>query len=140
MRQKLILMLAFIAVAVCTQAQTNNAKADTTGIFTVTEQMPVFPGGESEMMSYLSNNIHYPKVAMDNGIQGKVYVQFIINPYGDVVNAKIVRGIGTDCDEEALRVVKAMPRWIPGKQNGKIVSVYYNLPIKFTIPNKTKIK
>lgn len=101
--------------------------------FTIVEQMPEFPGGEGELMKYLGQKIVYPPIAKDNGIQGKVYVNFVVDANGDIRDAKVVRGIGGGCDEEALRVVKSMPKWKAGKQNGRTVPVYYNLPIKFTL-------
>ena len=102
-------------------------------IFTIVEEMPSFPGGEDEMLKYVGKNIKYPPVARENGITGRVYVNFYIDKDGKVQNAKVVRGIGGGCDEEALRVVKSMPAWKPGKQNGRAVNVNYNLPINFTL-------
>ena len=102
-------------------------------IFTIVEEMPSFPGGEEKMLEYVSRNIKYPPMARENGITGRVYVNFYIDKDGKVQNAKIVRGIGGGCDEEALRVVRAMPQWKPGKQNGRTVNVNYNLPINFTL-------
>lgn len=106
--------------------------ADTT-VFTVVEQMPKFPGGEKAMLSYLSNNITYPAAAKKEGIQGRVFVNFIIEKDGRVSEVKILRGIGGGCDEEALRVVSSMPDWEPGMQSGKAVRVSFNLPINFKL-------
>lgn len=104
-------------------------------IFTVVENMPEFPGGVSAMYQYLGKNIKYPEVAKEAGIQGKVYVQFVVDKDGSITDAKILRGIpgGKMCDEEALRVVRAMPKWNPGKQRGKAVKVSYMLPVQFTL-------
>jgi len=103
-------------------------------IFTIVEEMPEFPGGgESALLKYLSSNIKYPPLARENNIQGTVYVTFEIDQNGKVKDAKILRGIGGGCDEEALRVVSAMPQWKPGKQRGKPVRVQYNLPVRFTL-------
>ncbi|REJ80976.1 MAG: energy transducer TonB [Bacteroidetes bacterium] len=102
-------------------------------IFTVVEEMPTFPGGEDKLFEYLSKNIKYPPVARENGIQGRVYVTFVVDKDGKVKDAKVLRGIGGGCDEEAIRVVKAMPQWKPGKQNGRNVQVQYNLPVSFTL-------
>jgi protein TonB len=102
-------------------------------IFTIVEEMPAFPGGEAALVKYLSDNIRYPARARENGISGSVFVTFIINKEGKVADAKILRGIGGGCDEEALRVVNAMPSWRPGKQRGEPVIVQYNLPIRFTL-------
>ncbi|MBL4715862.1 MAG: hypothetical protein COA57_15655 [Flavobacteriales bacterium] len=102
-------------------------------IFTIVEQMPEFKGGQSALFRYLADNIKYPSQAKANGIQGRVYVSFVIDKTGNVTNAKILRGIGGGCDQESLRVVNAMPKWIPGKQRGKLVVVQYNLPIRFKL-------
>ena len=102
-------------------------------IFTIVEQMPSFPGGEEELFKYLSKNIHYPVIAKENNISGKVFVTFVIDDKGAVNDVKVLRGIGGGCDEEAIRVVKAMPPWKAGKQNGRSVSVQYNLPIFFNL-------
>jgi len=102
-------------------------------IFLIVEKMPRFPGGESALVKYLSQNIKYPPIARENGITGTVYLTFVIDQTGSVKDVKILRGIGGGCDEEAKRVVNAMPRWTAGKQRGKNVSVQYNLPVKFTL-------
>jgi protein TonB len=101
--------------------------------FLVVEQMPDFPGGEAELYKYLQANIKFPSMARDAGITGTVYVRFIVDKYGKISNVTLLRGIGGGCDQEALRVVKAMPDWKPGKQNGMPVPVYFTLPIKFTL-------
>jgi protein TonB len=107
-------------------------------VFSIVEQMPEFPGGMAEMMKFIQKNIRYPKKDKKNGISGTCYVTFIIDKTGEIREAKILRGIngGERCNSEALRVVKSMPKWIPGKQNGKNVDVQFNLPIKFTITDK----
>lgn len=102
-------------------------------IFTVVEQNPSFPGGDAARMKYLGNNIKYPQMARESGIQGVVYVTFVVEPDGSITNVRILRGIGGGCDEESIRVVKSMPRWTPGKQRGKPVRVQFNMPIKFTL-------
>jgi len=103
-------------------------------IFTIVEEMPEFPGGgEAALLKYLSQNIKYPPLARENNVQGTVYVTFEIDQSGKVKDAKILRGIGGGCDEEALRVVMNMPQWKPGKQRGKTVRVQYNLPVRFTL-------
>ncbi|MBC8321518.1 MAG: energy transducer TonB [Bacteroidetes bacterium] len=102
-------------------------------IFTVVEAMPEFPGGMANLMSYLSNNIKYPPLAKESGIQGRVFINFVVEPNGKISNVKVLRGIGGGCDEEAIRVVKSMPSWKPGMQRGKPVRVSYNLPVKFTL-------
>ena len=92
-------------------------------IFTFVEEMPSFPGGESEMISFILANIRYPEVARENNVYGKVYVKFMIDKEGKVVKPEILRGIGGGCDEEAIRILKMMPDWKPGRQNGKKVKV-----------------
>lgn len=102
-------------------------------IFTIVEDMPEFPGGEAALFKYLGKSIKYPQMAKEAGIQGVVYVTFIIGPDGSVSNVEVLRGIKGGCDEEAVRVVKNMPKWKPGKQRGKPVTVQYNLPIRFVL-------
>ncbi|MDA3944206.1 MAG: TonB family protein [Bacteroidetes bacterium] len=102
-------------------------------IFTVVESMPEFPGGPAKMMEYIAKNIKYPAMARESGIQGRVFVNFVVEPDGSVSNVKILRGIGGGCDEEAIRVVKSMPKWTPGRQRGKAVRVSFNLPVRFTL-------
>ncbi|MBL7916358.1 MAG: TonB family protein [Bacteroidia bacterium] len=102
-------------------------------IFLIVEEMPSFPGGEGQLVKYLSDNIKYPAIARENNITGTVFVTFVVGPDGSVKDVKVLRGIGGGCDEEAKRVVMAMPKWKAGKQRGKSVSVQYNLPIRFTL-------
>ncbi len=102
-------------------------------IFFIAEEMPKFPGGDAKLFEYVSNTIQYPVIAKTKKIQGRVYVQFIIERDGSVSRAKIVRGIKNGCDEEALRVILAMPKWTPGKMHGDPVQVQYTLPIKFAL-------
>ena len=102
-------------------------------ILTIVEKMPVFPGGEQELFNYLNKNIKYPAIARENGIQGRVFVTFVVDAEGKVKDAKILRGLGSGLDDEALRVVRNMPAWKPGMQNGRVVQVQYNLPIVFTL-------
>lgn len=102
-------------------------------IFIVVESMPQFPGGEEKLYEYLGNTMKYPQMAKESQISGTVYVTFVIEKNGSVTDARILRGIGGGCDEEALRVVRAMPKWSPGKQRGKPVRVQYNLPVRFIL-------
>lgn len=102
-------------------------------IFTIVEQMPEFPGGEEKLMEYLQKNVKYPAMARESHITGTVFVTFVVQGNGDITDVRKLKGIGGGCDEEALRVIKNMPSWKPGKQNGKSVPVQYNLPIKFTL-------
>ncbi len=108
-------------------------EVDEQQIFTVVESMPEFPGGMGALMKYLAENIKYPSLAKESGIQGRVFINFVVEPDGSISNVKVLRGIGGGCDEEAVRVVKSMPKWKPGMQRGKPVRVSYNLPVKFTL-------
>lgn len=102
-------------------------------IHVVVERMPEFPGGEAAMNQFISRNIRYPVIAQENGIQGRVVVQFVVNTDGKIVDVEVVRGVEESLDKEAVRVVKAMPPWNPGRQGGKNVRVKYTLPIRFRI-------
>ena len=102
-------------------------------IFTVVESEPEFPGGMEALYKYLAQNIKYPQLARENGITGKVYVTFVVEKDGSIANPRILRDIGGGCGAEAIRVVKAMPKWSPGKQRGKAVRVQFNLPVNFNL-------
>lgn len=102
-------------------------------VFDVVEQMPSFPGGQGALMQYLANNIKYPVVAQENGVQGRVVVSFVVERDGSITDVQVVRSVDPSLDREAQRVVKSMPRWIPGKQNGQAVRVKYNVPVSFRL-------
>jgi protein TonB len=102
-------------------------------IFIVVEEMPEFPGGELALRNYLSNAIQYPVVAQENGIKGKVYVSFVIDETGNIAGVDLLRGVDNSLDNEALRVVRSLPKWKPGKQAGKPVKVRYTVPIQFEL-------
>ena len=102
-------------------------------VFTIVEEMPSFPGGEDKMLQYIHDHVKYPPIARENNIQGRVYVSFVVDKDGKIKDSKILRGIGGGCDEEALRVVKSMPDWKAGRQNGRSVQVQFNLPVNFTL-------
>lgn len=104
-----------------------------TKVFTSVEQMPVFPGGEAELLKYISTHIKYPTIAMENNVQGKVVVQFVVTRDGSIGEVKVARGKDPDLDKEAVRVVKTLPKFIPGKMNGQAVNVWYTLPINFKL-------
>jgi len=128
-------------------AQDNNGP-----LFVVVETAPFFPGCEEEekenrktcadekLFNHLSNNIVYPPIARENGITGRVIIQYIVEKDGSITNVKVVRGIGGGCDEEAQRVIENMPNWIPGLQRGRPVRVQFTLPIAFTLEKKKKKK
>ena len=102
-------------------------------IFTVVEEQPGYPGGDEARIKFLQENTKYPEEAKELGVQGKVFVTFVVEVDGSITDVRVLRGIGAGCDEEAIRVVKSMPRWVPGKQRGQPVRVQFNLPIKFTL-------
>ncbi|MDE6811858.1 MAG: energy transducer TonB [Muribaculaceae bacterium] len=105
-------------------------------IFVAVEQPAEFPGGQAAMMKWLSNNIRYPESAQQNGISGRVVVKFVVERDGSVSSPTIVKGVDRDLDQEALRVVKRMPKWQPGKNNGQPVRSYFNLPVTFRLQNQ----
>jgi periplasmic protein TonB len=108
-------------------------KIEEVEIFTIVEDMPSFPGGEAALMQWLSKETKYPPIAKEAGIQGTVYVNFIIGPDGKIRDIKVVRSVNRALDDEAVRVIEKMPSWTPGKQRGKSVSVQFTLPIKFKL-------
>jgi protein TonB len=104
-----------------------------TKVFDVVEEMPSFPGGQGALMSYLASNIKYPVVAQENGVQGRVIVSFVVERDGSISDVRVARSVDPSLDREAQRVVKSMPRWKPGKQNGSAVRVKYNVPVVFRL-------
>jgi len=102
-------------------------------IFVVVEEMPSFPGGEEARLRFLSDNIRYPQMAREAGIQGSVFITFVVERDGSVTDVRITRGIGGGTDEEAIRVVRKMPRWTPGRQRGQPVRVQFTMPIRFVL-------
>ena len=103
-------------------------------VFVVVESMPEFPGGQQALFKYLSENVKYPVIAQENGIQGRVICQFVVNKDGSIVDVEVVRSGGDpSLDKEAVRVIKSMPKWKPGKQRGKAVRVKYTVPVNFKL-------
>lgn len=102
-------------------------------VHTVVEQEPEFPGGQGTMMAHISRNVRYPEMAVEEGIQGKCFISFVVEPDGQITDVKVERGVHPYLDREALRVVQDMPRWKPGFQDGKPVRVRYNLPVVFKL-------
>lgn len=107
--------------------------SDEDKVFTSVEQMAQFPGGEAALMSWVANHINYPATAQENGVQGRVIVQFVVKKDGSIGDVKVVRGKDPDLDREAVRVVKTFPNFIPGKMNGQPVNVWYTLPVNFKL-------
>ena len=108
-------------------------KEEETKVFDVVEQMPSFPGGDAELMKFLSSHIKYPVVAEENGIQGRVIAQFVVERDGSISDVKVIKSVDPSLDKEAIRVLKSMPKWIPGKQNGAPVRVKYTVPVTFRL-------
>jgi len=108
-------------------------EAEEAQVFFIVEEMPEFPGGEIALRKFIANAIKYPVIAQENGIQGKVYVTFVVDKDGGISDAKIARGVDPSIDKEALRVVSTLPKWKPGKQRGKPVRVSYTVPISFVL-------
>jgi TonB family protein len=106
---------------------------ETSPVFMNVQQMPSFPGGDAARLKYLTKNLRYPSQAVENDIQGTVFVSFVIKTDGRITNVRLLHRIGGGCDEEAIRVVSKMPQWKPGYQNGKKVDVLYNMPVSFKI-------
>ena len=115
------------------QAIDEAPKEEETKVFDVVEQMPSFPGGDAELMKYLSTHIKYPVVAEENGIQGRVICTFVVERDGSITDVKVVKSVDPSLDKEAMRVLKSMPKWIPGKQNGSAVRVKYTVPVTFRL-------
>ena len=107
-------------------------------IFGMVEEMPYFPGGEAKLLEYIAKNINYPKEAIEKGIEGRVIMGLIIDVDGSVTDVKLLRGIGGGCDDEAIRVIKSLPKWRPAKQNGVSSRVSYQIPVNFKLDDKTK--
>ena len=114
-------------------AQPEPPKEEETKVFDVVEVMPTFPGGQQALFEWLSKNIKYPVVAEENGIQGRVIVTFVVERDGSITDVRVAKSVDPSLDKEAVRVVKAMPHWIPGKQNGSAVRVKFTVPVTFRL-------
>jgi protein TonB len=115
------------------QEATAEPEEDPNKVYMVVEQQPEFPGGLAAMMKFLQTNIKYPSQARRMGTEGSVFVEFVVDQAGNINNPRVIKGIGSGCDEEAVRVIQKMPPWKPGKQNGKAVKVRFVLPVKFVL-------
>jgi protein TonB len=102
-------------------------------VFLAVEQQPEFPGGESALIAYIAKNTKYPAIARENNIEGRVFISFVVEKDGNISDVKVIRGIGGGCDEEAKRVIKGLPKFTPGKQNGRPVRVQFNVPVNFKL-------
>lgn len=113
------------------------SKPDENSIFQVVEIEPEFPGGMAELMKYLEKNLRYPQICKEQGVQGRVIVQFVVNTDSTITDVNVIKSVNPHLDEEAVRVVKAMPKWNPGKQRGEPVRVRLFLPVTFRLPKDT---
>lgn len=114
-------------------AQPEPPKVEENKVFDVVEEQPSFPGGQGALMSWLRDNIKYPVIAAENGIEGRVIVQFVVSKNGSISDVRVARGVDPSLDKEAVRVVSSMPKWTPGRQNGTTVNVRYTLPVTFKL-------
>lgn len=126
-KDKQVVIQAPVATSGVAQEEDENV------VFVVVESMPAFPGGDAALFKYLNDNIKYPVIAQESGIQGRVVCQFVVNRDGSIVDIEVVRSIDKSLDAEAVRVISKMPRWTPGKQRGKTVRVKYTLPVNFRL-------
>jgi len=126
-----------IPVTTTSGSKIKNTKIDERAWVSI-EQMPQFPGGDAELMKFIKENLKCPKSMSDNCIEGQVIVRFVVSEDGSVKDVQVLRSLDTDCDKEAVRLVESMPKWIPGKQNGKPVDVYYTLPVRFKLEDAVK--
>ena len=116
-------------------AEVKQPEATGDEIFKVVEHRPQFPGGDAELMKFLQQNVKYPKEAQEQGKQGRVIVQFVVEKDGSITDAKVLKPVDPLLDAEALRIVNMMPKWTPGKQRGKEVRVYFTIPVTFRLSN-----
>lgn len=121
------------AITAVMQVSTAKEEEEDTPVFFIVEEMPEFPGGQLALRTFIAQSVKYPVIAQENGIQGKVFVNFVVAKDGSITNAKIFRGVDPSLDKEALRVVNSLPKWKPGKQGGKAVRVSYTVPINFVL-------
>ena len=140
MTKNLLLYLILFPLVGYSQLIDTSSTAKTEDVYTIVENMPMFHNGQEALFSYLQSNLKYPKEAKENGIQGTVFVNFVIGSDGVVRDVKVIRGIHKLLDDESVRVIQSMPNWTPGVQRGKKVAVSYNLPIKFTLDNGNKTR
>ncbi len=132
--KKFVFILIVLVSGLLFIVQSNGQEQKKSGdVFIQVDEMPVFPGGEDALRTYIAGNVKYPDVAKKEGIAGKVIVTFVIDESGKVTDVKVVRGVHKLLDEESVRVVSGMPAWQPGKEKGKAVKVQYTIPIQFAL-------
>lgn len=133
MKKQFMLTMLLMLMATVAMAQHNRGNAGKDKVFDVVEVMPQFPGGQVELFNFLSDNVKYPADAEKKKIEGRVIATFVVDKDGSITDAEIVRSVYPSLDAEALRVINAMPKWIPGKQSGKTVRVKYTVPLTFSL-------
>ncbi len=146
MQKHLLLVTILLSMTATLSAQNNKSEQErlpvkveerSQEVHTIVEQMPVFPGGEAALLAYLAQHLKYPAQAIRDRVQGIVLLRFVVLENGRVGQVQTIKSLEPHCDAEAKRVVKSLPRFIPGRQGGKAVRVWYTLPIRFMIPEKT---
>lgn len=130
---KKLLFFLILGFTTLTTARAQNTDTPCCKVFQVVEQMPQFPGGQAAMMKFIADSLRYPSVACENRIEGRVVVQFVVDCEGNILNPLVVWSVDPLLDREAIRLVKLMPKWIPGRQNGKPVNVVCLVPIRFKL-------
>lgn len=133
MKRTILMAIAACMMTLGAQAQEQKGNTAPQGVFDVVEEMPQYPGGMQAMISYLQENVTYPKDAKEKKISGRVLVVFVVEKDGSISNVETVKSVFPSLDEEAVRIVKGMPNWKPGKQSGKVVRVKYTLPVSFSL-------
>lgn len=134
--KRVLLILALLFTYVMVNAQSNTGSKEKTSnekIYDVVEMPPSFPGGQAALLAWIASHVNYPQKAMESRIEGRIIVGFVIECDGSVSQAKILHGVDPLLDDEAIRVVMGMPKWTPGRQNGKNVRVKYNVPVNFRL-------
>lgn len=134
-KQVLFLFFIILLFPVICFSQNDSTSQNDTAIYTIVQQMPVFVGGQDAMVTFIRENLVYPKKERKTNITGTCFISFVVEKDGAISNIKVMRGVksGKGCDDEAVRVISIMPKWAPGKQNGRAVRVNFILPIKFTL-------
>ena len=130
---KKLLFFLILGFTTLTTARAQKINTPCSKVYDIVEQMPSFPGGQSAMMKFIADSLRYPSVVCTGGVEGRIVVRFVVDCKGNIVNPLVVRSVDPLLDREAIRLVKSMPKWIPGRQNGKPVCVIYNVPIRFKL-------
>ena len=133
MKKLLLILLCLPMIGFGQETDVYFEEEDYNEVFIAVETMPVFPGGDLGLMKYIQKNLKYPAIAREYNITGKVYVSYIVDEDGSVINVKIARGVDKNLDAEAVRVIRSLPKYKPGNQRGKAVKVQYTIPINFTL-------